>query len=45
MTEDETAGWHHRPNGHESQQTLGDGEEEGSLLCGSSWGHKDSVIT
>ena len=45
MTEDEMAGWHHRPNGHESQQTLGDGEAQGSLVCGSSWGHKDSDMT
>ena len=26
MTEDEMIGWHHRLNGHERQQTLGDGE-------------------
>ena len=24
MTEDETVGWHHRFNGHEFEQTLGD---------------------
>ena len=27
MTEDEMAGWHHRLNGHEFEQTLGDGEK------------------
>ena len=26
MTEDEIVGWHHRLNGHEFEQTLGDGE-------------------
>ena len=25
--------WHHRLNGHEFEQTLGDGEEQGSLMC------------
>ena len=25
-TEDKMVGWHHRLNGHESQQALGDGE-------------------
>ena len=25
-TEDETAGWHHQLNGHETEQTLGDSE-------------------
>ena len=37
MTEDETAGWHHRLNGHEFEQTLGDSEGQGSLAtleCG-----------
>ena len=32
-TEDEMVGWHHWLNGHESEQTLGDGEEQGSLAC------------
>ena len=26
VTEDETVGWHHRLNGHELEQTLGDSE-------------------
>ena len=26
VTEDEMVGWHHGLNGHESEQTLGDGE-------------------
>ena len=28
MTEDEMAGWHHRLNEHESEQTPGDGERQ-----------------
>ena len=31
MTEDEMAGWHHRINGHEFEQALGDSEGQGSL--------------
>ena len=26
-------GWHHRPNGHEFEQTPGDSERQGSLVC------------
>ena len=33
VTEDETVGWHHQFNGHEFQQTPGDGEGHGSLAC------------
>ena len=32
-TEGETVGWHHRLNGQEFEQTLGDGEKQGSLAC------------
>ena len=42
MTEDEMAGWHHQLNGHEFEQTHGDGEGEGSLACCCSWGRKES---
>ena len=45
MTEDEMVGWLHRHNGHEFEQTLGDGEGQGSLVCCSSWGCKESDIT
>ena len=31
-TEDETVGWHHRLNGQEFEQALGDGEGQGSLV-------------
>ena len=35
---DEMVGWHHQLNGHESEQTLGDSEGQGSLVCSSPWG-------
>ena len=41
-TEDEMVGWHHWLNGHECEQTPGDGDGQGSLACCSSWGHKES---
>ena len=31
MTEDEMVVWHHRLNGHEFEQALGDGKGQGSL--------------
>ena len=37
-------GRHHRLNGHEFEQTIGDGEEQGSLACFSPWG-KESDTT
>ena len=37
VTEDEMVGWHHWLNGHEFEQTLGDREGQGSLVCCSSW--------
>ena len=37
--------WHHRLNGHEFEQTPGDSVGQGSLVCGSSWGHKESDTT
>ena len=33
MTEEDTIRWHHRFKGHEFEQTLGDGEGQGSLAC------------
>ena len=41
MIEDEMVGWHHRFNGHEFDQTPGDGDGQGSLVCCSPWGHKE----
>ena len=37
MTEDKMVGWHHLLNGHESEQTLGDGEGQGSVWSMGSW--------
>ena len=45
MTEYEMVGWHHGLNEHESDQTLGDGEGQGSLECFSPWGHIESDMT
>ena len=38
-------GWHHQLNGHEFEQTLGDGEGQGSLACCSPWGYKELDTT
>ena len=40
MTEDE--GWHHWLDGHESEWTLGVGDEQGGLAFCDSWGRKES---
>ena len=45
MTEDEMDGWHHWLNVHESEQTLGDSEGQGSLVCCSPWGCKELDMT
>ena len=42
-TEDEMVGWHHRPNGHKSEHTPGDGDGQGSLTCCSLWGPKSQT--
>ena len=41
-TEDETVGWHHWLDGHESEQAAGVGEGQESLMCCSPWGCKES---
>jgi len=38
-------GLHYQVNGHESEQTLGDGEGQASLARCSSWGLKESDMT
>ena len=43
--EDEMVGWHHQLNGHEFEQTLGDGEGQGGLVLCSLWGHRESDRT
>ena len=45
MTNDEMARWHHRLDGHESEQALGVGDGQGSLVYCSSWGHNESDMT
>ena len=45
MTEDEVVGWHHQLNGHEFEQALGVGDGQGSLVCCSPWGRKQSDTT
>ena len=45
MTENEFVGWHHRLNGHEFEQTMGNDEGQGSLVCCSPWGCKELDMT
>ena len=45
MTGNEMVGWYHRLNGHEYEQTLGNGEGQGSLACCSPWDHKELDTT
>ena len=42
MTEDEMTWWHQRHYGHEFEQAPGVGDGQGSLVCCSSWGRKES---
>ena len=44
-TEDEMVGWYHRLNGHEFEQTPGDGNGQGSLAYCSPWDHKQLDTT
>ena len=41
MTENEMVGWHHRLDGHEFEQALGDCDGQGSLEHCSPWGQKE----
>ena len=45
MTEDGLVGWHHRLNGHESEQTLGVGDGQRGLACCSPWSRKQLDMT
>ena len=45
MTEDETVGRHHQLHEHEFEQTLGVSVGQGSLVCCSPWGCKESDMT
>ena len=42
MTDDEMAGWQQQLNGHECEQTLGESEGQGILVCCSPQDHKES---
>ena len=42
---DEMVGWHHQLNRHECEQTLGDNEGQGGLVCCSPWGCKEWDMT
>ena len=44
-TENEMVGWHHRLNGPEFEQILGDGDGQGGLVCCSPWGGTESDMT
>ena len=43
--QDEMIGWHHRLKGHEFEQAPGVDDGQGSLVCCSPWGCKDSHTT
>ena len=43
--EDEMVGWHHQLDGHEFEQALGVVDVQGSLVCYSPWGPKESDTT
>ena len=45
MREHEMVGWYHRLNGHKFEQTQGDSEGQGSLVCCSPWDSKESDTT
>ena len=38
-------GWHHQLGGRESEQIPGNNEGQGSLMCYSPWGRKESETT
>ena len=44
-TENKMVGCHHRPNGHEFEQAVGVGDEQGSLACCIPWGYEESDTT
>ena len=45
MTEEKMVGWHHRLDGHEFEQAPGASDGQGSLVCCSPWGRKESDTT
>ena len=45
MTEDEMVSWYHQLDGHEFEQALGVGDEQGNLVCCNSWSCKELDMT
>ena len=45
MTDNEMVGWYHQLYGDEFEQALGVGDGQGSLVCCSPWGCKESDMT
>ena len=45
VAENEMVRQHHGLSGHEFEQALGIGDGQGSLVCCSPWGHKESDMT
>ena len=45
VSEDEVVGWYYWLNGQEFEHAPGDNEGQGSLVCGSPWGHKELDMT
>ena len=45
MTKNEMVGWHHQLNEHEFEQAPAVGDGQGSLVCCSPWGFKESDMT
>ena len=44
-TKDEMVEWHHKLSGYVFEQALGVGVGQGSLLCCSAWGCRESDTT
>ena len=45
VAEDEKVGWHHQLDRHESEESPGDSEGQGSLSCCNPWDHKELDTT
>ena len=45
MTEDKIVGWYHWLDRYEFEQARGIGDGQGSLVCCSPWGYKESDMT
>ena len=45
MIDDEMVGWHYQLDGHEFEQVLGFGDQQGSLACCNPSGCKESDTT